>query len=155
MASGSGNVSNVLGLGGTNLDGPSLIIPEGNSQAYFTIYAGGSPGAGSFGIFLKNGVQYQVTSGKTFKGVAIIFSAATASVFFQLASSLTLMAQNAGSIVSGTYQFGAAATYGILIPTAYTQFQQSTTYDFASLSYPCIQTGASGVYSVSIVGKEV
>src|ERR1700676_4640624 len=110
MANSSGNVNNIVGLGGVDTSS-NLTIPEANAQGYFSLSFGTGTAAGSFSPFFKNGVLYQVTNGKTCVVVHVIVTGPTAANSVQLVHSLTTFTFNAGSITSGAYQGGAAAQY--------------------------------------------
>jgi hypothetical protein len=153
MAQSSGNVSNIVSFGGVD-SSSNLTIPEANSQGYFSLTNGGGVASGNFGPFYKNGVLYQVTSGKTCMVVSVTLICPAANSGFQFVSSGTTYATNAGSITSGTYQGGAAANYGMYAVTAYVPAHYAIPYSFVSLSYPGLQTnGNSG--QAYLICKEV
>lgn len=158
-ASGSGNISNVLTLGGVNAtDG--LNISEPNAQGYFTIYSSNNGGAtlNNFYQFFKEGVsgQYQVTSGKTFKAVRICVMGAAANMFMQLASSTASFTQGAASLTSPIYQGGATMSYPMFShPTAYVWQCFGSTYAFTSTTYPASQIGTANYFAIHILGKEI
>lgn len=118
----------------------SALIGSGR---VFTISAGdwvGSLTAGNFYPFYKDGVAYQVTSGKTAYCWGLTGKAGAASAI-QLVSATASFAYNAGSITGGVYQGGVAGKYPQVFTTAYGRVPG--TYSFAATTYPGIQAGAS------------
>ena len=152
MSQGSGNVSNIVNLGGVDTSN-NLTIPEANTQGYFSLSARANAGTGTYSPFYKNGVLYQVTNGTTCKVVRVVYVAGDAGLA-QLVHSLTTFAINAASITSGVFQGGAAANYVFSSPTASVPAPYSIEYDFPSQSYPGIQT-SSGAGIVHVICKEV
>jgi hypothetical protein len=157
MANSSGNVSNIVGLGGVDTSS-NLTIPEANSQGYFSLNASGlAVSVGNVSPFYKNGVLYQVTSGKTCVVVHVIFTSADSSGnSMQLMHSLTTFATNAttASLTSPVYQGGGAGNYVYFNTAAYVPTSAATMYNFPSVSYPGYQNGATGS-SVILICKEM
>lgn len=148
-------VNNLLGLGGVGSNLPSLIIPEGNSQGYFSIHGANTPTAGRFQQFVKNGVAYQVTAGKTFRSVAVISCVAGAGALFQLASGTAAVGDDAAALTGGVYQMGSSGKYGHHSTTSNVPQIYSYLYDFAAATYPCFQAGSNLAYWVCLIGKEI
>lgn len=155
-ASGSGNISNVVTLGGiSTTDG--LNINEANSQGYFTVYVGGGMTAGNFSPFYKDGTAYQVTAGKTFQIVKYcIFSDTTVSKA-QLLTSTATIAFNTNSALTGPkYQGGATTQYAFTgAVTTFSPTCFSQTFSAAASTYLGIQAGTTAAYYVQALGKEI
>ena len=159
MAQSSGNVSNVLGIGGVSVSSaplaPDLLVAESNTQGYFTLFAGKSMTSGNFYILYKNGVAYQVPNGKTCKVVGVIATCSAANSSFQLCSATASFAEGAGTITGGVYQAGASTNAALFTGAGYAYTRFSVLYDFASDTYPAIQAGGSYVYNIALICKEV
>lgn len=157
MAQGSGNVSNILNVGGAGTVPAPLMIPEANSQGYFCLYGGGNVTNNGFGPLVKNGVAYQVPNGKTCKVVGGIFACSAAGDTFQLCSATSTIAQQAGSLTGGVYQGGAAAISCIVTAAASIPTVMGITYSFAQNTFAGWQNVASGTnyFSIILVCKEV
>jgi hypothetical protein len=158
-ASGSGNVSDVIGLGGIELTS-TLTIPEANTDGYFTLYGGGSPGAGTFGLFFKNGsaTGYKPTGGMKFKGIRVCgMSPGTASTGFQVTSSTTCPAFGDATITGGTptYMAGAINRYALATAAANTWACYSTTFEIADTYCATYQWQSAGQAFIIYTGKEV
>lgn len=155
-ASGSGNISNIVTLGGISTT-PGLNIAEANSQGYFTLHSGLPVSAGNVGAFFKNGVQYQVTAAKTFKAIKICTSSGTAGNPFQLLTSTATFANNGGTgtLTSPVYQGLAAGAYSMKGSATIDVYQcLDFTYDFQASTFPGWQTANANSY-VTILGKEI
>jgi hypothetical protein len=158
-ASGSGNVSNVITMGGNNT-ADNLVIPEANTQGYFSLYStpAGAAAAGTMGVFYKNGTPYQVTAGKTCKVVKVYFYSSNASSNqFQFVSATASFANGAStaSLTGPIYQGGAAGNYVFSNPN--TQFVSSTysaNYDFPASSYVGYVGGTGGLLII-LLAKEI
>lgn len=153
MASGSGNISNVVQFGGTDSTS-NLLIPEANSQGYFSLnMPGGNLSNGNYGPFFKNGVLYQVSSGKTCFVVHITYTNASNGNQMQLVYSMTTFAANASSITSGFYEGGAAGAYVHFVSSAYIPAGFAQPYSFPSLSFPGAQFSIGGG-GITLICKE-
>lgn len=157
-ATGSGNVSNVLSLGGVS-NSSNLIIPESNSQGYFTLYTSGiAITSGNVAPLYKNGVAYQVTAGKTFKISKVCLASGAAPVFsYQLLTATAPFAANAtaASLTGPVYQSGVAGGYAYQNSASagsYTCFD--TTWDMAASTYAGYQSNSTN-NSVMVIGKEI
>jgi hypothetical protein len=157
-ATGSGNVSNVLTLGGVSNLG-NLVIPEANSQGYFALYTSGvAITSGNVAPLYKNGVAYQVTAAKTFKTTKICVASGAAPVFnYQLITATASFAANAttASLTGPVYQSGAAGGYSLMNAAAagvYTCFD--ATFDMAASTYAGYQSNSTN-NSVIVIGKEI
>lgn len=154
-ATGSGNISNVLNLGGVSKE-TNLTINEPNSQGYFTLYGGNSaPTAGNYIPLYKDGTAYQVGSGKTFKVIKICYFNSTGAVGFQLVAATAPIANDAATITGGVYMNGVASLYPMRSEAAnvYTCF--GTTYSIAQNLYVGLQQNTGTPHSVLVVGKEI
>jgi hypothetical protein len=148
----------VLSLGGLGANQPSLIIPEANSQGYFTIYAGGIPGQNLLTPFVKNGTLYQVTAGKTFKAIAVQWVTGTANGSALQLMSKTSTFNDGGAVGAGdVYQCNVTAKYCYYSLSAWVYNNAPCTYEFAAASWPGIQynTGSSSPVACWVIGKEV
>jgi hypothetical protein len=112
MANSSGNVSNIVGLGGVDASS-NLTIPEANSQGYFSLCVGVGTSGGNFSPFYKNGVLYQVppyvftvTSANATVGATYTNNGVTYTVGATIAAQTTLNL----SAVSGAVQSGTTLT---------------------------------------------
>ncbi len=152
MANGSGNVSNILSIGGFDA-AENLTIPESNGPGYFTLYAQVGT-SGMFSPFFRDGVQYQVATGKTCKVTKILATCTTTGESFQLVSATATFAANAASITGGVYQLGAAGLYIPNTTTALVAIGYSLTYQFTALTFPGFQANSGGS-SVMLICKEV
>lgn len=161
---GSGNVSNVAVVGATPTAplGLANIPPSsiGGTGGYFTISAGPGVTRSSDHVmpFRKDGVLYQVSSGKTAYCFAITIWSAVASIKYQLMSDTVTFANDAlaGSLTAPVYQGGVSTNYGIIahvtnssIPDPY-----AGTYSFGSLTWPGVQQSTSDMYNLTAVCSE-
>lgn len=156
-ASGSGNISNVVTLGGVN-SSDSLNIQEANSQGYFTIYTPGLTSSGVAQRLIKNGVQYQVTAGKTFQAVKICAASFSVSKSLQLLSATASFADQAtlASLTGPVYQSGASTGFSLITSTTALTFQcYSTTYSFGASTYAGVTGNDNSAMYVFVVGKEI
>lgn len=156
-ATGSGNISNVLTLGGVSLS-DNLNISEDNSQGYFTLYSfPGTNTSGNSSPFYKNGVAYQVPVGKTFKATKICINTGLASSQVQLVSSTAAIANNdATALTGGIYQAGSAGVYPLISSkNAKEHLCYSTTYSVPASAYFGFQGTPSDSFLIFIVGKEI
>jgi hypothetical protein len=147
----------IKSIGGT--DGFQAPISMQNTDTtYFMINAGvATATSNNFYPFYKNGVQYQVTAAKTARCEHMVYSSGAGSnLQFQLVSSLTLYAQNASSITSGTYSAGATSIPSFnTAQTAGAMKSESIIYEFGALSYPGIQGQSANNYSVQLFCREI
>lgn len=160
MAQSSSNVSNILSLGAAGSTAiPLLVIPEANTQSYFTLYGGGSVNNNTFSPFYKNGVAYQVTSGKTCKVVGVVMAASSTGAFWQLCSATAAITPNTGSLTGPVYQLGATSLVAFMASPASAGLRTSecVTYDFAQNTYPGWQNVLNGnmVFWLALICKEV
>lgn len=148
---GSGNVSNVVGIGatGTTVNAPTAFFSIPAGAQIFSLYAGdiqANQTATNYYPFYKNGVAYQVTAGKTAYcfNFTLASGSTAAGVSVQLISATASFAFNANSITGGVYQFGASAKAGFVVsPTAQTQAAWPGVYTFGASTYPGFQAGNS------------
>jgi hypothetical protein len=153
MAQSSGNVSNIVSFGGVDTSS-NLTIPEANSQGYFSLF-GFASSAGGFWNFYKNGVAYQVTSGKTCMVTSISITPSVSVLNILLASSTATFTPGASTITGGVYQFGGATLYALNGgPTANVTVRYSVPYSFASLTYPCVAANQGGINQIILICKE-
>ena len=154
-ASGSGNISNVLNLGGVSLL-DNLSINETNTPCYVTLYAGSVMGTSGHASYLqKNGTAYQVPTGSSFHIVKICMQNDTANSGFQVITSTNVIGYDVAVPASTTFMGGATAQYPLATsPTIHTWSCFDSTYVFNSATYAGIQWGAINTYSVFIIGKE-
>lgn len=154
-ASGSGNVSNTLSLGGQNQN-DNLTIAEPNSQAYFTLFASSSQTSGHYNPLVKNGTNYQVTSGSSFHVISICYASASTGLSMSLMSATAAFSANAGTVTGEVNQGGVPGNNGALAigSPAYTLVCVPSTYVFSSATYPGFTGNTSTAYYVSITGKE-
>lgn len=146
-----------IGIGATGaLSAPPSNVPLSNpsdsAYAVFSIYAGDNSAltAGNFYPFYKNGSQYRVSSGvKAYCFNNQAFSSGATNTF-QLVSSLTFYAFNAGSLTAGGYQSGAAAKYIMITGSISVPTTVPGIYTFDALSYPGIQPGANAGYTIRL-----
>lgn len=155
-ATGSGNVSNVLTLGGSD-NNANLNINESNSQGYFTVYLGGTITAGNFSPFYKDGTAYQVTAGKTFQVVKIcLFSDTTVAKEQLVTSTASIAANTAVALTSPKYQGGATTLYThISSVTTYESRCFNSTWAASASTFIGLQGGTSAVFYVQLLGKEI
>jgi hypothetical protein len=157
MSNGSGNISNVLNLGGFNATPGGLVIPEANTQGYFGLYAGLTSGTNTYAPFIKNGTIYQVTPGKICYVVGFAFLSGTVGDRCQLISATATFANGASTLTGAIYQGGAPGGTGGFyiydIQTAYVPVQSFFPYQFASETYPGFQ-GTAANTSVILLCKE-
>jgi hypothetical protein len=152
-----------LGLGGASTSGsavmPNLVIPEANTQGYFTIYCAFVPGSNGYvAPFYKNGALYQVTTGKTFKVVAIMFMGDASGVGTQLLSSASTFATDSAvaGLTTPLYQGGTSGKYVHRTATANVYNTYYVSHDFTSLTWPGCQGSSTGnSISVIVIGKEI
>lgn len=157
-ATGSGNVTNVVNLGGINSTS-NLAIPESNSQNYITLSSNAAGTAGNFYPLYKNGAAYQVTAGKTFYVTKVcVMALTTANSTLQLLSATASFAYGATSLTGGVFQ-GGASTPATQLPLytgttagAYQCYDMS--YQFAASTYPGWESGGSVTYSIYVTGAE-
>lgn len=159
-ANGSGNISNVMTLGGVNtVDG--LNIGEANSQGYFTLFVGsGGTTTNNFYPFYKNGVAYQVTAGKTFQAVKICSLSSAASTLFQLLTATSSFAFNASSVTGGVFQGGAsgtgAAVYAMISNISTNAWLcSSSTYSAAASTFMGVEVNGTSAVNFMVLGKEI
>ena len=154
-ASGSGNVSSVIGLGGSQANGYAIYEPTGNPSGWFTLHAGGAMTAGQFRAFVKDGgpSQYVVPAG----GITcyhIAFAATLSGADYQLASSTAADGFLVGALTLGQkYQGGVAGVYIHEQLTARVLYGESIVYAFAAGDYPYFQTDATTTHGVSLTCK--
>jgi hypothetical protein len=174
-ANGSGNVSNVIGIGAIGSSptaiAPQSSIPEGNisgalsgfdQDKYFQLSASNQLtfSAGNIAVWYRNGVQYVVTAAH--KAVCTQYtSAAQVPQFTQLVDSDTVFSNNTapGSMPGVTlYQGGANAQYTMFNLVANTFYSQSLTYVFDAGHYPGLQINigsGTGAMVASLWCKEI
>lgn len=152
MASGSGNVSNVLQWGGTDTTS-NLIIPEANTQTYFALFSGSNGSGGNYMPLCKNGVAYQVPAGKTFKVVSVTVMGGASNATMQLVTATSAIAQNASTLTGGVFQTGAATSYAYAVASGFTPVHFAYPYDFAASTFAGVQS--SSFSGCMVVGKEV
>jgi hypothetical protein len=146
---------NALQLGGI-VNSDNLVIPEANSQGYFTLYTNDGTKTGThYGAFYKNGVAYQVTAGKTFQVTKICIATVAANTTFQLMSATASFAENAASVTGGVYQSGVAAGNSLQSTAANTYVCYGSTYSFAASTYPGFGAGGTTNYYLAVTGKEI
>lgn len=142
-------------LGGVGANPTSLFLQESNTD-YFTIYAGGVPGAANFTPFTKNGTLYQVTTGMTFKARAIGMACSSAGAWMQLVSATATFSDTAAALTGGVYQGAATTKYVFPFLAANTFYSAALQYSFTSLTFPGIQLDTAGAkIGVWLIGKEV
>lgn len=155
-ATGSGNISSVTSLGGVNLT-DSVNIPNSNADGYFTIYGGGSLTAINVAPLYKNGVAYQVPSGKTFVASKICILSGQATTRVQLLSATASFAHNvgAGTLTGPVYMAGVTDKYPLLTLTANVHTCFSSFYSFTQNVYTGYQADTATGYSITVTGKEI
>lgn len=148
-----------MGLGGASLRNPLLVIPASNPDGLFTLVAAGVVSVAGYNIpFLKNGVLYQVTAGKTCKVLAVVFMVDAAGVQFQLLSSTATFAFDAAvaALTAPVYQAGASGRYPVRGILANQYDTLGITHEFSAATWPGIQVNAAGnTCSVMLICKEV
>lgn len=174
-ANGSGNVSNVLGLGtiGASTSNISSLgyASESNvssttstySAGYFEISTSNQPtfSSGNVAAMYRNGVQYVVSAGRMAICVNYTASYQAANLLMQIVSSPSSFAHNTatGSMPAGTlYQGGIAGAYTMVANTAAASFSKGIFYVFSDGHYPGVQIGqasATGAAAVSMTCKEI
>lgn len=160
---------NVVSIGGVGT-GDALTLPEGNSSGYFQLFCNPSVAASSIanGNAIrchKNGTFYQVTTGKTFHSVKIcaVSSNASAAAGFQMFYTGTSFSDNASSLTSPSFMFGAScknnSPIGLIAPAnASSAAWQCYGVDFAVpanqyVGYEECQNTTG--HTVIITGKEI
>ena len=156
---GSGNVSNVIGLGvaGPATSAPSAAstfmgIPSG--KTVFSIHAGDLQAAASNGNyypFYKDGVAFQAGASGTYC-FNFTLSGNTANTGTQLVSATASFAFNASSITGGVYQMGASGKTGMYTSAAAnTGFRvvQPGVYTFGANTYGGFQAQNAQAFLMS------
>lgn len=120
----------------------------------FSLY-GGSASTGltnaNFYPFYKNGVQYQVTAGKTAYCFNFKYTGGNANVPLQLVSSTATFAYNAASLTSPVYQGGATQISPLQGGAANTTVPMPGVYTFAASTFPGFQNNSASVsYGVTM-----
>lgn len=155
---GSGNVSNVVTLGGGGTDtSPALQVPVADilNGTWFTITTGGATGAANFSPFHKNGTATAVPSGKSWYCYGPTWTATAANDGFQLSASTSAPAINAASLSgSPVYQNGAAAFYTYYSKAINTRETAHDLYVFTTGQFPSIQGDSAIIYAVSLQCQE-
>lgn len=167
-AASSGNVSNVIQLGGADSFPGGLNIAESylesaSGVSYFMLVSGAGPGATSnidyaYPLY-KNGVQYQVTAGKSAVCTQLSMVASNVNFQIQFFSSTSSYAFNTaiGSVPGvKVYEGGASGNYPHFgNATAYIYHTEQMSYVFAASTYPGIETGSAGsTFGVKLFCKE-
>lgn len=161
----AGNTVSIGGIGTSD----ALTLPEGNSAGNFQLYCNPSIAASSIANgnairCYKNGSFYQVTAGKTFHSTKIcaVSSNASSSVGFQMFYTGTSFADNASSLTSPSFMFGAScknnASVGLLAPAN----SASATWQCYNVDFPVPanqyvgyeECQSSSAHTVIITGKE-
>jgi hypothetical protein len=149
---------NALQLGGVS-NSDNLIIPEANSQGYFTLYNSDTPlTTNRFGVLYKNGVAYQVTAGKTFQAVKICAASGIANSTFQLVSSTASFANNVAGPLTGQVSMSGANNGNSLLTTAANTFIcYDSTYSLAASTYAGYSNSSGGslTFYLIVIGKEI
>lgn len=134
-------------MGGKSAIPPSSLSGTGVNGIFSLTAGDGSNNltAGNFYPFYKNGVAYQVTSGKTAYCFNITLHTSAVANAAQLVSATASFAFNAGSITGGVHQAGAAGKYPMVNQAASTNngAPQPGTYQFGATTFPGIQSSAS------------
>jgi hypothetical protein len=137
----------------------SLSVAPGDTT-YFALYAGlNAVGNGVTYPFLKNGVLYQVTAGKTAYCESITYRTGAASGGLQLLSATATFASGTatGSLTGPVYQCGGAGVYclhGAL--TANAPVTEAMPYAFAASTWPGAQfADNTQMYEVRLVCHEI
>lgn len=148
--------NNLLGLGGSNTNPPSLVIPEPNSQGYFEIFAGGVTGTSGRNMpFRKNGALYQVPASKVLKIVALSAFATTGNVTFALMSATATFADDTAAPTGAVYQSAATGGAAYALPTTHTTYNFGALYDIAASLWPGITITNNALYAVRALCKLV
>lgn len=146
---GSGNVSNVLGLGSFGSVGPSSFISIPSTATVFTIFAGDSSTVttGNFYPFYKDGVAFQAGANGT-RCFNLVIIPTTANTSIQLVSATASFAFNAGSLTGGVFQGGATGKYLVPTQAAATQTTWSGIYKFGASTYGGFQAGNTQAFQM-------
>ena len=129
---------------------PAMLSGTG-VNGIFSLYVGGTLTAGNYYPLYRNGVAYQVTSGKTAYCFDITSLCTNASYSGQLFSATASFASGAASITGGVYQCGVTPGYCIVSsPTASTTTVVPGVYSFGSGTYPgfVAYTGSTPVWQL-------
>ena len=147
----------VLGLGGSGLQQPSLIIPEANSQGYFTLSVSGNGTAGRSWPLSKDvlGVPYQVPGGKTLKIISVMFFSSTANFSSQIMSATSTFAANVAAPVGAVYQGGSSGVRLYSAITAFAPVSYQFPLSIAANLWPGIEFQDTGAMGLMAVCKEV
>lgn len=144
-ATGSGNVSSVLGLGVagpavTAVSNPASTIQIPTSKAVFSIVGGDVQAAATntnYYPFYKNGVAFQAGSSGTFC-FNFRMSGGTANTGVQLVSATAAFAYNANSLTGAVYQGGASGKTTMMVSgtvNALSWMFQPGVYTFGANTY--------------------
>lgn len=134
-----------------------ITLSAGNGQGFFGLYTNGvAITAGNYAPFYKNGVAYQVSSGKSFQVYQICVESPGTSAAFSLVSATASFAHNASSITGGVYQSGTVSNYNMFTSASAEQVKcWNWMYSFAQNTYPGIQGNTATGYRTYLVGREI
>lgn len=168
-ASGSGNISNVVNIGGTtnglSSSAPSVEVPEGsvsstNTPYYKTLFAYVNAATlnsywAFYDITTGSNTQYRVPSGKKFYVTQIIAinanSSSTAIAKGQAGYATSTFSDGATSVTGGIYTAGNAG-YAPFLTSSVSTYNVS--FYFPALSYPFINANNVDTVSYQLIGKE-
>lgn len=156
---GSGNVSNVIGLGVsgpavTSVNSPGSSIPLPTGKTVFTIVAGDAQASatnGNYYPFYKNGVAFQAGASGTYC-FSVRLIANTANTGTQLVSATASFAYNASSLTGGVYQGGASGKSTYMnsgAGNAQSWIYQPGVYTFGANTYGGFQAQNSQAFAMS------
>lgn len=157
--------TNLPGSGfGVNIGGSGNVgatFPDSNAKGYTTLWGSSYQGTNAAHAFYKNGVRYQVPSGKYFRVVAFVVnpSASCANTQWGPLYSLTSWdtASNYATLTGAVYcNSGSGSVYFCQLSGAASVVQTlNITYDFPALSYPGYAAPTNAQCNISAVGYEV
>jgi hypothetical protein len=143
----------ILTIAAPGQNSQSLSIPLSSLSGtgvngVFSLYMGQGVTGGDFYILYKNGVAYQVPSGKSAYCFNVTAGDSTTGLF-QLASATASFSNGAASITGGVYQCGVSGVSCLAAgPTAYVAGAVSSSYVFASNTFPAVDAANGGTLFV-------
>lgn len=140
-------------LGSTSSAAP-ITIPESSlsgTTGWFTIIAEGTPGAGNYEPFYKDGVAYQVSGGVKAVCISMSYTTSATTDGFQLMSATASFARGASSVTGGVYENGVSGEYYHYAAVAHQLVNTNFMYRFGASTYPGIQASSGAVKVLAIL----
>lgn len=147
-----------VNIGGSGNIG--AVISSG-TPAMTTLWGGSYLGTNAAHAFYKNGVRYQVPSGKYFRVVAFVVNPAASCANTQWGPLYSLTSWDTGAqyttLTGGVYcNSGSGSVYFCQVSGSASVPQTlNITYDFPSLSYPGYASPTNAACNINAIGYEV